>query len=190
MRCRLWLPIGPNLGVCLSVIRLKSASLCKNGWTDQDAVCGKHSWGFKEHCIPSTARKGRFDAAFAKLLWLIVSFNTIVVADYPRYKFFHWPWPNDLDIWTWHVLSENISAYPFKNFEILRNKQTNIHIGRCEQTHNHDAARIFEYFYFENSFTWWVSSFLTAHQHIEGHFSAIIHVTAYPNWTESREAQL
>jgi len=31
--------------VCLSVTRLHSASLCRNGWTDQDPVCGEHSWG-------------------------------------------------------------------------------------------------------------------------------------------------
>jgi len=43
-------------------------------------VLGEDSWGLKEHCVrrgldPSTAR-GRgsaFDAAFAKLLWPLVS---------------------------------------------------------------------------------------------------------------------
>jgi len=42
-------------GVCLSVrlpvTRLISASLCKNGWTDQDAVWGEHSSGSMENCI-------------------------------------------------------------------------------------------------------------------------------------------
>jgi len=32
-------------GVCLSVTRLNSASLCKNGWMDQDHVWGEQSWG-------------------------------------------------------------------------------------------------------------------------------------------------
>jgi len=37
-------------GVCLSVMRLISASLYKNSWTDQDAVWGEHSRGTIEHC--------------------------------------------------------------------------------------------------------------------------------------------
>jgi len=31
--------------VCLSVRRISSASLCKKGQADQDAVWGEHSWG-------------------------------------------------------------------------------------------------------------------------------------------------
>jgi len=55
-------------GVCLSVsqsvIWLNSDSLCKNGWTDQDAIWGEHSWGPMEHCVlhgypdPPTDRGG------------------------------------------------------------------------------------------------------------------------------------
>jgi len=37
---------GFSPSVCLSVTRLNSASLCKNGWKDQDAVWGVHS------CVP------------------------------------------------------------------------------------------------------------------------------------------
>jgi len=42
---------GVCLSVSLSVTRLISALLCKNGWTDQDAVWGKHSRGPMEHCV-------------------------------------------------------------------------------------------------------------------------------------------
>jgi len=52
MRCRLLLPMFTECqSVCQSVTRLNSASLCKNGWTDQDAVWSVHSWGPNEHCI-------------------------------------------------------------------------------------------------------------------------------------------
>jgi len=52
--------------VSLSVTRLHSASLCKNGRTDQDHIWVEHSWGPKKHCVRwgSTARGGRFNAAF------------------------------------------------------------------------------------------------------------------------------
>jgi len=39
--------------VCLSLMLLISASLCKNGWTDQDAVWDEHSWEPVEHCVKS-----------------------------------------------------------------------------------------------------------------------------------------
>jgi len=46
---------GVCLSVCpfasLSVTWLCSASLCKNGWTDQDPVWDERSWGPKEHCV-------------------------------------------------------------------------------------------------------------------------------------------
>jgi len=47
MRCRLLY----RCERCLSVTWLNSASLLKNGWTDQDADWGEHSWGPLEHCI-------------------------------------------------------------------------------------------------------------------------------------------
>jgi len=42
---------GVCLFVCLSVTRLISASLFKNGWTDEDAVLGEHSLWPMEHCV-------------------------------------------------------------------------------------------------------------------------------------------
>jgi len=44
MRCRRLLLMFA-VSVRLSVTRLISASLCKNGWTEPDAVLGEHSWG-------------------------------------------------------------------------------------------------------------------------------------------------
>jgi len=44
MRCSLFLPMFAT-SFCLSVTRLISASVCKNGWTDQDAIRGEHSRG-------------------------------------------------------------------------------------------------------------------------------------------------
>jgi len=52
---------GVCLTVCLSVTRFISASLYKNGWTDQDAVWDEHSWKFMKHCVrrdPPTEKKG------------------------------------------------------------------------------------------------------------------------------------
>jgi len=43
--------VTDDTSVCLSVTQLNSASLCKNGWTDQDAVSGEHSWEPKEYCV-------------------------------------------------------------------------------------------------------------------------------------------
>jgi len=40
-----------GVSVCPSVMRLNSTSLFKNGWTDQDAVCSKHSREPKGHCV-------------------------------------------------------------------------------------------------------------------------------------------
>jgi len=42
------------VSVSLSVTWLNSASLCINGWMNQDQVWGEHSWRAKEHCV----RKG------------------------------------------------------------------------------------------------------------------------------------
>jgi len=43
-----YLSVCPS--ICLSVTRLNSASLRKNGWTDQDPICGKHSWAQETLC--------------------------------------------------------------------------------------------------------------------------------------------
>jgi len=59
MRCRLLLPMIAA-SVCQSVTRLNSASLCKNGRTDQDPVWGEHFWGPKEHSDPHS--KGGVDS--------------------------------------------------------------------------------------------------------------------------------
>jgi len=37
--------VTDNLSVSLSVTRLSSASLCKNGWTDHDLVFGVNNFG-------------------------------------------------------------------------------------------------------------------------------------------------
>jgi len=50
MRCSLLLPMIA-VSVSLSVTRLNSASLCKSGWTDQNAVWSKHSWGPMKRCV-------------------------------------------------------------------------------------------------------------------------------------------
>jgi len=47
-RHNVWLFFDPGYQLCLS--RLSSWLHCKNGWTDQDAVVGEHSWGPVEHC--------------------------------------------------------------------------------------------------------------------------------------------
>jgi len=50
--------------ISLSVTRLNSALLFKNGWTDQDPIWCEHSWGPKEHCVkmgdldPPQSREG------------------------------------------------------------------------------------------------------------------------------------
>jgi len=43
--------LSVSLSVCLSVMRLDSASMCKSGWTDQDPVWVDHCWGLKEHRV-------------------------------------------------------------------------------------------------------------------------------------------
>jgi len=50
MACRLMLPMLA-VSVHPSVTRLSSVSLCKNGRTDEDPVCGEHSLGPREHCV-------------------------------------------------------------------------------------------------------------------------------------------
>jgi len=54
MQCSLFLPTvvaSVCQSGCLSVMRLLSALLCKNGWTDHDTVWGEHTWGPMEHCV-------------------------------------------------------------------------------------------------------------------------------------------
>jgi len=69
MRCRLLLPMI-SVSVCLSVTQLNSASLCKNGWTNQNHVCGDHSWGPWNVVLygspdPPTVRGGELRTIFA-----------------------------------------------------------------------------------------------------------------------------
>jgi len=76
MRCRLLLPMIV-VSVRQSVTRLKSASLCKNGCTDPDAVSVNTLGGPRNIALdggsdPPLQKGGGFDAAFAKLLWPLV----------------------------------------------------------------------------------------------------------------------
>jgi len=66
MRCKLLLlmcSVSVCQSVCVSVTRINSAFLCKNGWTDQDAVWSEHSCGHGILCytrvlIPSQTGVG------------------------------------------------------------------------------------------------------------------------------------
>jgi len=83
--------------VCLSVTRLSSASLCKNGWTDQDPVWGEHSWGPKEHCF-------RWGAWFLSQRGIWCSLHQITVASCLFFCFLTLLWLKLLDQSIWLVV--------------------------------------------------------------------------------------